>query len=290
MLGCCLGTMMFVALYPVERKPDNWAMDVSRHQQKTLSQGGQDGSLAYIFSQIGITNKRYVEFGFNSKEYGGTGPNTHLLWKQGWTGVLLDGQNENPAINLSKTWILPETIVSELHKRGVKDGTDYLSIDIDSADCFIMERIACEMKPRVMTVEYNPNYPLEATLANIGKEYRWRSDRYFGCGLGVHALIADKCGYVIVDVVAGLDVILVRKDLLGDSEYWPLEHWREFTNLNTHRWKGPGNEKFICDYAVYMKTRNLEDCIGEPVTRQLNALQYSYERGGSQTWSFTLES
>lgn len=128
----------------------DWAMDVTRHQKKIESQGGQDGSLEYVFSKIGTTNKFYVEFGFsNNVMEGGTGANTFNLYRNGWTGLLLDGGYANPKINLQKLWIKPETIVQELRSRGVPQGTDYVSVDIDSADCFVFREIACELQPRV---------------------------------------------------------------------------------------------------------------------------------------------
>jgi len=85
---------------------NDWGLDVSSHQQSIHSQGGQDGSLDFIFRSIGTTNKFYVEFGFsNDKMEGGTGANTFNLYQKGWKGLLLDGAHENPEINLQKLWI-----------------------------------------------------------------------------------------------------------------------------------------------------------------------------------------
>jgi hypothetical protein len=255
---------------------EDWALKVTQHQRKVYSQGAQDGSLEYIFRHIGVTNKKYVEFGFSNNDMeGGTGPNTRLLSAQGWSGVLLDGSHENPAINLSKLWILPETIVAELRKRGVENGTDYISIDMDSSDCFVMERVACELQPRVMTVEYNSNYPFEATIANVGKDYMWKDDRFYGCGIGVHGLIAEKCGYTIVDVIARLDVVLVRNDIFRDTKVHPMSHWKSFASLPFHyATRLEEQDKFLCDYSIYMKTRDLKTCMGKPVRDQLKRLNY----------------
>jgi hypothetical protein len=60
---------------------------------------------------LSVTNKFYFEFGFNSATFeGGSGANTYALWKHGrmgWKGLLLDGDNDNPAINLHKEYITP---------------------------------------------------------------------------------------------------------------------------------------------------------------------------------------
>lgn len=292
-LGVCL-LFLYLLFFrrsgpvPLRGRDADWALRVHDHQHSVYSQGKQDGALQYIFHHIGATNRLFVEFGFsNPTMEGGTGPNTRLLWEQGWKGWLFDGTYENPDIRLAKLWILPETIVGELWQRGVPNGTDYISIDIDSADCFVMEKVACEMQPRVLTVEYNCNYPLEATIANIGKEYRWSgADRAYGCGLGVHSLIAKKCGYVIVDVVRCLDVVLVRADLAGDTAVYPLEHWRPMTTIPFHpnRHEETTYDRFLCEYPMYMRTGRLADCVGAPARQQLAALNYHFTDGWYKFW------
>lgn len=266
---------------PPNASPEkDWALNVTKHQRRVYSQRSQDGSLQYIFKNIGTLNRKFVEFGFSSNSMEvGTGPNTRLLWSQGWTGLLLDGSHENATINLQKLWIEPDTVVRELRKRGVTESTDYISVDFDSADCFAMEAIACELRPRVLTVEYNSNWPLEATIAHIGgKDYNWErdGDRLFGCGLGTHALIAQRCGYTIVDVIARLDNVMVRNDLLINTQVYPVENWRRYTKLPVHKpTRLQDQDKYLCDYRVYLETRIIADCIGEPVRQLLKRLNFS---------------
>jgi len=267
--------------FPKDRNIDNskkdWAMEVTAHQKKITSQQGQDGSLDWIFQNIGTTNKRYVEFGFNTVDIsGGSGPNIYQLYKKGWKGLLLDGANENPAINLQKLWIKRETIVEELIKRGVEKGTDYISVDFDSADCFVAYEIACNLMPRVMTVEYNSNHPLESTIANVGEGYVHRGDRLYGCAMGAHFLVAQSCGYEVVDVVPDLDIIYVRKDLLKNTRVPPLETWRKFATLPAHS-SGRLEEmsKFLCDFRIWIETKSYEKCMGEPALKLIK--QYNIQ-------------
>jgi hypothetical protein len=212
----------------------NWAMHVHEHQARVSSQYGQDGALAYVFDMIGTTDRFYVEYGFNARTFeSGSGANTFELYKAGWTGVLLDGSNENPAINLHKAWISAETIVDTLRERGVPNEFDLLSNDIDSADLWVLRAVlAGGMRPRVVLVEYNCNYPLDATLTNHPSA-QWDGTNVYGSSLKSLALMADELGYVIVDVVAH-DLLLVRRDLLCGSDFPPLERWREFTRLRMH--------------------------------------------------------
>ena len=57
-----------------------------RPKGKKRSQGSQDYQLQTIFHHIGMTNKYFVEFGFNEPSYtsGGSGANTWKLYEEGW--------------------------------------------------------------------------------------------------------------------------------------------------------------------------------------------------------------
>jgi hypothetical protein len=70
-----------------------WVSRLGWAEGRIKSQVGQDGVLAAIFGCIGLTNRFYVEFGFNAASWGGSGPNVEHLHDQGWAGLLLDGAN-----------------------------------------------------------------------------------------------------------------------------------------------------------------------------------------------------
>lgn len=80
-------------------------------------------------THTGVTDKRYVEFGVES----GQECVTHYLReKSGFTGLMMDGSNENPGINLWREYFRAENIVSLFQKHDVPHPTfDVLSIDID---------------------------------------------------------------------------------------------------------------------------------------------------------------
>ena len=63
-----------------------WGLTRAAGSFRLHSQGKQDGILLYLFQHLGITNKYFVEFGFNSPTHEGeTGANTFILWKHfGW--------------------------------------------------------------------------------------------------------------------------------------------------------------------------------------------------------------
>lgn len=148
-----------------------------------------------------MTNKFYVEFGFNSRTFeGGIGANTFALRKYfGWEGLLLDGEHENPDINLHKEFITPANIVQLFDKYGVPREPDYVSIDVDSIDLWIMKSLVKGgYRPRVMTVEYNINLPIDAVLVQAldgGNVF----DYAFGASLKAIATVAEELGYHVDD-------------------------------------------------------------------------------------------
>ena len=65
------------------------------------------------------TNGYYVEFGTQNA----TEINTRYLRENfSWTGLLMDGSNENLQINLHKEIILHENVIDLFKKYGVKNG------------------------------------------------------------------------------------------------------------------------------------------------------------------------
>lgn len=257
----------------------NWALFVHRAEGKVYSQGGQDGALQYIFQHIGVKSESFVEFGFNGPSYEqDSGANTHLLYSMGWKGLLLDGKNSNPALNLHATWIEPETIVSIFDHHSVPKEVDYVSIDIDSTDVWIFRAIVSSGKyrPRVISVEYNSNYPLEATLCNAGAGYNWKVDRLFGTSLLPLKMVGDEFGYALVDVVPHLDAIFVRTDLLNGSSIPEFETWRPFTRKPHHppsRRSAEEISKYIADYAEWRRNSgDIDSSKGKIVFDQINSL------------------
>ena len=221
------------------------------------SQKHQDGALAYIFQNIGVTNKFYVEFGFNADNFeGGSGANSYVLHKHfGWKGLLLDGQHENPAINLHKEFILPENIASIFRKHNVPKEPDFVSIDIDSYDIWLFKALVTGgFRPRVLTVEYNANFPLGVSIACEPGSRTHQFDTAFGASLSAMDEAAREHGYSVVQVVCALDVILVRDDVLKGEPAPPLSHFEHCTKMHVHAPATDERKSELMDYGVWKQT------------------------------------
>lgn len=198
------------------------------------SQGRQDSRLDAIFTSVGVRHHRYVEFGYT----GTSTSNTDGLRKRGWDGLLMDGNRNDSRINLHATWITSANIVHLFRRYRVPIDVDYVSIDIDSFDLWVLRSLlSSEYRPRILTVEYNSNFPWGFDLAFPNPELlpdlpyglrRWGGNCYMGSSASALQLVAEEHGYVIVDVEPGLDLFLVRADLWGSR---PLPNLSTLTGL-----------------------------------------------------------
>jgi hypothetical protein len=198
---------------------------------RVFSQFYQDSVLDSLFSPdwLGTTSKSFVEFGFSAKDWGpyvraGTGPNTqYLKFRKGWSGLLLDGGNQNLGINLHKEFLTEQNLGTVFEKYGVPLDVDYVSIDIDSCDLQLFRALitTTPYRPKVVTVEYNQEYTCGESRANkctIGsgptfERYRWAGDNLYGSSLLAVSRVADENGYSLV-WVAKHDAVFVKKSLL----------------------------------------------------------------------------
>ena len=127
------------------------------HKKANFSQGSQDFYLEKIFSVIQTTNKYFVEFGFNKPSYGsgGSGANTRKLYREGWSGLLLDAGHENPSINLKKHDLFASNIAAIFVENSVPKELDFLSCDMDSHDLWVFRAIMeAGYRPRVITTAH----------------------------------------------------------------------------------------------------------------------------------------
>jgi len=240
-------------------------------KKQGYSQGNQDCQLDEIFKNIGTTNKYYVEYGFNTKtQCSGSGPNTCKLWKeQGWNGLLLDGDNENPEINLHSHYLYGNNAADVLQQYDVPQDLDFLSGDMDSHDFFVMDNILDHYSPRIVTTEYNQNWPKEFMLSQVDPTLVTGpkgSFKFEGCiwGASASALnhLMESEGYVLVGVTPGLDLFWGRRDLFeGCFDVPSFEEYEPLMNLGRPMHYKQRDVNFLdklLDTKVWKETGDIE--------------------------------
>jgi len=172
--------------------------------RKVFSQNDEDGAIEDVFKHIGTTNKVYVEFGVENCVQCNT---RYLREKHGWdakASLLMDGGNENSAINLRKVIFWPDNILDLFKKFNVKKNFDFLSVDTDSYDFFMTEAILKGgYQPRVIMMEYNANFELDEAKSIMppGENeawHRWDGTTYHGWSILAMKYLMERFQYSLV--------------------------------------------------------------------------------------------
>ena len=231
----------------------SWINEVSLQTKKVFSQKNQDGVIEYIFKHIGTTNKFCVEFGFNSDSLtGGSGPNiANLVVNNGWSRLLLDSEHENKSINLHRALLSYDNISDVFDKHSVPKEPDYVSIDVDSVDLWLMKgMLDGGYRPRLISVEYNTNYPFGFSYTVTRKEtpvpFDYKAQMLYGASLTALNSVAEDFDYSLIGIVNTLDLFFVRNDCL-DVEAPPVTDFEQFTGHPLHM---PTTKERLLDYVV----------------------------------------
>lgn len=180
------------------------------------SQKGQDSIIEYIFDSIGTTNKYYVEFGAVD---GVLFSNTHYLRNnKGWTGLLLDGGYQDPNINLHRAFITQENICNLFYKFNVPCTFDFLCIDIDGNDYWVLLKILNEFSPRVIQIESNVRFePYESVVQRYDPNWIWDGRKWYGASPFAIKKLANQHNYTVVHSYID-DLFLIKNNLLSEMD------------------------------------------------------------------------
>lgn len=201
-------------------------IDLSMYEKKLFSQNGEDGVTAILIDTLFDTqeNKYYVEFGVEN----GMQCNTHILRKYaGWTGLLMDGGNENIEINLQKEFITKENIISLFNKYNVRKHINLLCVDIDFNDFYVLKEILKEYTADIIICEYNATHlPYEDKVIIYDANGCWDGSNYAGVSLLSLTKLCNLHGYSLVYCNEnGVNAFFVRDTLIK-------ERGVEFKNIN----------------------------------------------------------
>jgi hypothetical protein len=220
--------------------------DLTQVGFKVFSQTDEDGILLYIFSILGVVNKKVVEICAGN----GIECNTaNLIINHGWNGLLVDGNEtlvkqgiefykRNPHTYLYPpmfvhSWITRDNVNEVISNNGFAGEIDLLSIDMDGVDYWILEAIKV-IEPRVIVVEYQdiigPDKALTVPYKDNFDAYEHPTTLgmpdFCGASLPAFAKLVKTRGYRLVGCNRyGYNAFFIRNPL-GEKEI-PEIHIRE---------------------------------------------------------------
>ena len=219
----------------------HWVHELGSAPQRTAkiySQGVQDGIIDAIFSRVNITNSFFVEFGLgyegsslrdyssiSVREMDTIGLNTRLLAKRGWKGVYFDAQTASPAFNVTRAVLTRANICQHFQKAEVPQELDYLSIDVDSIDLWLLlGLLEGGFRPRVLSVEFNANFPADLLISVEPQWKAWAGRAVAGASAAALNFVASKFGYKVVHLMRErgpsqppMDMFFIRGDVLESA-------------------------------------------------------------------------
>ena len=198
---------------------------------RVFSQFEEDGLLLFIFSILGMDNKRFVEIGADD---GVNSNSANLYFNFGWSGLFIDGnpdsirRGERFYAKYPHPWFYAPTFacarvtrenVNELIRaNGFEGEVGLLSIDIDGNDYWIWNALEV-INPQVVIIETHNEFGMENIVVPYDPDYSYpgRHPLYHGASPVAMVNLGRKKGYRLVGAnELGFNFIFVRNDLAAD--------------------------------------------------------------------------
>jgi len=241
----------------------DWRTQFCNREYQCFSQHGEDGLLLYLFSKIGKTNQRFIEFGIGNGQECNT---ANLSLNFGWNGLLMEAdpamaaraQNfyeektggKSARVKVVQCKVLSDNINKMFTQNGMQGEIDLLSIDIDSNDYWIWKAIEA-VTPRVVVIEYNAFLGAEKAITvqydmAFNRFKKHPSGLYYGASLGALAHLGQEKGYRLVGCEShGVNAFFVRKDIAE-------EHFPEISVPKAYYEYYPGKTDEMFNYIKHL--------------------------------------
>ncbi len=239
-------TSFFLTQYRGLADPDIDQKIIFRNSEfKVYSKHGNDGIIAFIFSKIGVTNRTFIEIGV---EQGRECNTANLSLNFGWNGLLIDADDNwlnsarlfykeklgsrSRVVKIVTSFVTAENINQTIKENKISGEIDLLSIDIDSNDYFVWDKISA-VNPRVVVMEYNASFGLNPVSIKYDPKFHFQNaythnPLYFGVSLSALTKLAHKKGYILVACdIHGHDAFFIRKDV-ADGTFIELSAEKAF--------------------------------------------------------------
>lgn len=135
--------------------------------------------------------------------------NTYALFLEGWRGVGVEANPRKarrlarayrylPGVEAVRARVTPENVVGLLRAHGVAEQFDLLSLDIDSYDYWVLDRVLAELRPRLVVTEINEKIPPPIRFTvNFDSDFRL-THHFFGYSIASLSDLCERRGYALV--------------------------------------------------------------------------------------------
>lgn len=190
--------------YPVEKRPEG-------HDTKAI-----------VYSNLDEQNLilRYIDGGQNDNQWcvdiaasdGISMSNTYALFVQGWNGLAVEFDGNKFArlsqnysrfldVRLAKSKVTPLNVVALLQGHDVPQDFEFLNLDIDGYDYFVLEKILGHFRPQLICTEINEKIPPPIRFTvNWDENYAWKEDHFYGQSISQLHTLCIRFDYSLVEL------------------------------------------------------------------------------------------
>lgn len=172
---------------------------------ESTTEDGNHGIALHIFDNIGIQYGYVLDIGAFS--YNGSNV-TPIMDKYSIDGLLLDGENKYNDKKITKVWLEPDNVVSILESNECPKNLDYLSIDIDNMDYWVLKSILeGGYSSNLIVLEFNPIFDNNEPYTKKYKAQAKKKDAdtslssNYGASLYAFQKLLSKYDYRLIHVV-----------------------------------------------------------------------------------------
>ena len=169
----------------------------------------EDVVVRRILDGVGVTTGAAVDIAACD---GITKSNTRALFRSGWAGLAVEGDPAKFAslarayraytsVGLARVWVTPGNVVDLLRGFCVATDFDFLNLDIDGYDTFVLDALLADYRPLVVCAEVNEKIPPPVRFTvRYDPDYGWAGDHFYGQSLATLCDLAARHDYALVEL------------------------------------------------------------------------------------------
>lgn len=244
-----------------ESEPLSWQLDYRLHRAKLRLKRGSFSNFdeeeilrRYCAELLPEEGRARVAVDLGAGD-GVKGSNTYALFRAGWRGLgveadrrkarkLAHSYEQFEGVSAARALVTPENVVGLLEGHGVPAGFDVLSLDIDSYDYLVLDRLLAHFRPRLVVTEINEKIPPPIKFhVKFDPDFQLQH-HFFGYSIQSLADLCARHDYTLLELEYN-NAFLAPRELAGGQTQTVEEIYRR-----GYRDRPDRREKFASNHDV----------------------------------------
>jgi hypothetical protein len=175
----------------------------------SFSNFGEQQIVARYVGHISPQHRYCVDIGAAD---GATSSNSYSLFRSGWSGLAVEADGDRfgrlaeryanlSLVKLVRSRATPDNVTAILTAAEAPREFGFLSLDIDSYDHFVLEKILLEYRPSLICAEINEKIPPPVKFSvKWDPGHSWSHDHFYGQSISMLEELAIRNNYALVEL------------------------------------------------------------------------------------------